>query len=137
MTAKQYLRQLSRLNKQIRAIEEELEERRTRLTSITAPVTGDKVQTSVHGDRFADMIAALADLDRTWEALKFEYELQRDKMVHEILDMDNELYREILRRHYIQEQKLIQVAAEMHYSYDWIRRLHGKALVAFAKKYLM
>lgn len=135
MTAKQYLRQLSRLRRHIEKLTEELTERRTRLEGTTMPL-GEKVQSSPTGDRFADMIAALADKDRTRTELIFAYEVQRDQIVDQILGLGVDIYEDLLFRRYVQEQTLEQIAVAMHYSYDRVRHLHGEALQFFTRKYL-
>ena len=135
MTAKQYLRQLSRLRRHIEKLTEEIEERRTRLESTTMPL-GEKVQSTPTGDRFADMVAALADKDRTRTELIFAYEVQRDQIVDEILGLGVDIYEDLLFRRYVQEETLEQIAVAMHYSYDRVRHLHGEALQFFTRKYL-
>ncbi len=135
MTAKQYLRQLSRLRRHIEKLTEEIEERRTRLESTTMPL-GEKVQSSPTGDRFADMVAALADKDRTRTELVFAYEFQRDQIGDEILGLGVDIYEDLLFRRYVQEETLEQIAVAMHYSYDRVRHLHGEALQFFTRKYL-
>ena len=135
MTAKQYLRQLSRLRRHIEKLTEELAERRTRLEGTTMPL-GEKVQSSPTGDRFADLVAALADKDRTRTELIFAYEVQRDQIVDQILDLGVDIYEDLLFRRYVQEETLEQIAVAMHYSYDRVRHLHGEALQFFTRKYL-
>lgn len=135
MTAKQYLRQLARLQLQISILSEEIETRRTRLTSTAAPALGDKVQSSPH-DVFADMMAALADKEVQQAELLFIYEEQRDKIVREILGMDNPTQAEVLYLRYVKGQRWDVIADAMHYNRQHVCRIHGNALVEFAKKYL-
>lgn len=135
MTAKQYLRQLWRLEQNIRILTEELETRRTSLTSTTAPVLGDRVQTSPGGDRFADLIAALADKEIRQEELLYQYKLMRAQILEQILELDNEMQVEVLRSRYLKRETLRKIAADNHYSYDRICHIHGEALLAFAAKH--
>lgn len=136
MTAKQYLRQLWRLQQNIRILTEEIEERRTQLTSTAVPTLGDKVQTSPGGDKFADMIAALADKEVYQEQLLYEYNLMRAEILGQIMALDNEMHVEVLRSRYLLRKQLKQIAKETNYSYDRICHIHGEALLAFYKKYL-
>lgn len=136
MTAKQYLRQLWRLQQNIRILTEEIEERRTQLTSTAVPTLGDKVQTSPGGDKFADMIAALADKEVYQEQLLYEYNIMRAEILGQIMALDNEMYVEVLRSRYLLRKQLKQIAKETNYSYDRICHIHGEALLAFSKKYL-
>ena len=136
MTAKQYLRQLSKLQHRIKILQEEIAERRTRLESTTAPVLGDRVQTSPGGDRFADAIAILADKDLQRQELVWIYENMRDKIVDQILELDNDTQQKVLYERYVHEKYLKDIAREMSYSYDRICHIHGEALISFARKHV-
>lgn len=135
MTAKQYLRQLSRIQQNIRILTEEIVMRRAKLTSITVTPSGDRVQVSTSGDRFADMMAALADKELQQESLIYEYQAMRDKIVDQILELENEIYSHVLYARYVQEWRWDVIANEMHYSREYICRIHGRALQAFSNKF--
>lgn len=136
MTAKQYLRQLSKLQQRINILKDEIDERRTRLESTTAPVLGDRVQTSPGGDRFADAIAILADKDLQRQNLIWIYEQQRDDIVDQILELDNVTQQKVLYERYVRERYLKDIARDMCYSYDRICHIHGEALISFARKHV-
>lgn len=136
MTAKQYLRQLARLQLNIKILSEELEERRTRLTSTAAPVLGDKVQTSPRGDAFAAAMAAIADRDIQRRELLYTYEELRDSIVAQIIAMPNPLQACVLYDRYVQNRTLVQIADATHYSYTRICHVHGQALADFFRLYL-
>lgn len=131
MTAKQYLRQLARLERNIQILSDEVEERRTRLTSAAMPPLHEKVQSSPQGDRFADMIAALADKDLQRQEQICIYEQLRDEIVDEILSLDNETHQAILYRRYVRQEPLRKIADDLHYEYKYLCRLHGLALLNF------
>lgn len=135
MTAKQYLKQLTRLRHQLEVLGMEIEERRTRLESTAAPQLGEKVQSSPKGDVFASMMAALADKELQQTELMFCYETQRNKIVDQILGMDNAIQGRVLYERYVQEKRWDVIAADMFYTRQHICRIHGNALVEFAKKY--
>lgn len=135
MTAKQHLLQIRKLNRRIYILSEEIEVRKARLTSITMPLGGEKVQTSVHGDRFADMIAALADKELQQESMLLIYQEMRDKIVEEILGIENELQQAVLYERYVNCCDWDQIARKLIFSKSHLYRIHGNALVAFTKKY--
>ncbi len=136
MTAKQYLRQLARLQLNIKILTEELEERRTRLTSTAAPVLGDKVQSTPKGDAFAAAMAAIADKDIQRQELVFIYEQQRDRIVGQIIELPNPLQARVLYDRYVRNRTLVQIADATHYSYTRICHVHGQALADFFRLYL-
>lgn len=134
MTAKQYLRQLTNLELNIRILSEEIEERRSRLTSTAAPILGDRVQTSPK-DVFASMMAALADKEVAQADLILIYEQKRDEIVSQILGLDDAVQGRVLYERYVQRKRWEVIADGMHYSIQRIFQIHGNALVEFARKY--
>ena len=60
----------------------------------------------------------------------------RYKITREIEKLPDERYRKILTLRYVEGKKLTDVAEEMSYDYDWVRKLHGRALMEFERRYL-
>ena len=135
MTVKQYLRQLSRIQQNIRILGEEIEVRRAKLTSTTVAPSGERVQASSSGDRFADMMAALADKELQQRDMLYGYMALRDKIVGQILELENETHSRILYERYVQEKRWETIAEELHYNRQHVCRIHGRALVKFAEKF--
>ena len=135
MTAKQYLRQIAQTELRIKRLTDEIEERRTKLTSMSMPVLGDKVQTSPGGDRFADMIASLADREHYLAEMIGIYRILRDDIVDQIFGLDDAVQGDVLYQRYVLKKQWQAIADEMHYSIQRIFQIHGNALVAFSKKY--
>ena len=136
MTAKQYLRQLSKIEQNIKILTDEIEERRTRLTSTAAPPLGDRVQSSPKGDVFASMMAALADKDIQRRDLIWTYEQLRDEMIDQILELDDATQSRVLYERYVKHKRWDAIAEDMHYTVQRIFQIHGNALVAFTIRYL-
>lgn len=135
MTAKQYLRQVRKAQLQIQRLTEEIEERRTAILSTSAPILGDRVQTSP-SDHFAAAMAKLIDIDMKRAEEVLDYEILKDRISEQVRTIEPELYRTVLYKRYINAKSLQQIAAEEGYSYDWICHVHGDALLAFARKWL-
>lgn len=136
MTAKQYLLQLPKLELNIKLLEAEIEERRTRLTSTSAPKLGDKVQSSTNGDAFATAIAILADKDLQRQEMIITYEVMRDKIVDQILELEDATQSKVLYERYVKRKRWDLIAEEMHFSIQRIFQIHGNALVNFSAKHL-
>lgn len=136
MTAKQYLLQLPKLELNIKLLEAEIEERRTRLTSTSAPKLGDKVQSSTSGDAFATAIAILADKDLQRQEMIITYEVMRDKIVDQILELEDATQSKVLYERYVKRKRWDLIAEEMHFSIQRIFQIHGNALVNFSAKHL-
>lgn len=135
MTAKQYLRQVRKAQLQIQRLTEEIEERRTAITSTAAPILGDRVQTSP-SDHFAAAMAQLMDLDMRRAEEMLDYLILKDKISAQVRSIEPELYQTVLYKRYINAMSLRKIAEEEGYSYDWICHVHGDALLAFSKKFL-
>jgi hypothetical protein len=135
MTAKEYLAQLRKLQRNISILHEEIERYRARLESTSAPLKPDKVQSSIKGDRFADAIAELADADLQRQELCLIYEALRDRIVKQILDVPVELWEAILYQYYVKGLSLWKIAEMEHYSYSYVRQEHRSALMFFELQY--
>lgn len=135
MTAKQYLRQVRKAQLQIQRLTEEIEERRTAITSTAAPILGDRVQTSP-SDHFAAAMAQLMDMDMRRAEEMLDYLILKDKISEQVRSIEPELYQTVLYKRYINAMSLRKIAEEEGYSYDWICHVHGDALLAFSKKFL-
>lgn len=135
MTAKQYLRQVRKAQLQIQRLSEEIEERRTAITSTAAPILGDRVQTSP-SDHFAAAMAQLMDMDMRRAEEMLDYLILKDKISEQVRSIEPEIYQTVLYKRYINAMSLRKIAEEEGYSYDWICHVHGDALLAFSKKFL-
>ena len=103
---------------------------------MSLPTLGDKVQTSPGGDRFADMIASLADRELYLAEMIDIYRALRDKIVDQIMDLDDAVQADVLYQRYVQGRQWQEIADATHYSIQRVFQIHGNALVAFNVKYL-
>ena len=117
---------------------EYIEEYKSSITNISIilsdmPRGSKKVQDSI-----AEKIATLYEsIDELLEKIKQENEKQAEILKQ--LDEVDQPYKLILEKVYIQGKNLVEVASEMHYTYEYIRRMNGYALNKFddicTKKY--
>lgn len=128
MTAKEYLRQLSRKDARINALVErqrrcrELAERRTAVYRDT-PGGGRRCSSSVE-----EYVAKIIDLEREIDRRIDEYVGLTREIEAAIDRIDDDRYRDILRFRYVNGWGWERIAREMHYELRWIYRLHGRAL---------
>lgn len=59
----------------------------------------------------------------------------RADLVLKITSMSDYRYIDVLYKRYIECKRFDTISVEMNYDYDWVRKLHTKALEAFAKEY--
>lgn len=136
MTAKEYLRQLRRLDRQLELLFREREELERAQTFLRSPqIEGDRVQTSPSGDppwmgyliKWEEMTNRIGE---KWNEL-IE---QKKVIVSQINDLTDSRYIDLLTKRYVEYKSFEKIAVEMNYTYDHVRRLHGWALQAFKQK---
>lgn len=129
MEAKEFLRQYQEALTDIRNLEAEAEEIESLAMSITASTDGERVQSSGRKDRMADLAAKAADLELEIMDMRTDALHKLQAVEKTIGKVNNKEYRQILHRKYIESNTWERIAVEMNYTYRWITRLHGKALV--------
>ncbi len=94
---------------------------------------GFKVQTSPQGDAMQVAVAEMAELDDEYQRLFQDYMLHRQKARGLISSINDTRLQNVLRLRYCAEMRLKDVADEMHYDYDYIKKLHVRALAECGK----
>ena len=135
MKTKDYLSQVSRLNKMINNKLSEISQLRELSVSISAIGNDEKVQTSPNFDKIGTAIAKIDELENNLDKMIDEYLVKRERIIAQIDTMEEESVYQILFSRYIEKKTFEKIATEMEYSWRQIVRLHGKALQQFEKKY--
>ena len=133
MDAKQYLGQISRLDRMIKNKMTELSQYRDLIYGLSAVVNEERVQTSPDFDKMSGKIAKILEMESKIDSLIDEYVEKKNLIVSQIDSMENETYYEILFARYIEKKTFEKIADEMSYSWRQIIRLHGRALQEFEK----
>lgn len=131
---KEYLRQLHRLELCIEQRQEELNRLRE-LIGCNAIDYGERVQTSPSADSIPNEVIRRAELEADISRKIERFLRLRHKIINEIQSLDNAVYVSILYKRYVEYKSLEEIAVEMNYSYIWIRKNHGKALLEFKRVY--
>nr|DAV17698.1 MAG TPA: Protein of unknown function (DUF1492) [Caudoviricetes sp.] len=131
MTAKEYLRQLKTLDCLIKAKELE-KERLDELTTKTSVNLSEKVQGGGSGGTENTIIKAL-ELEKQIESdIKRLCDL-RVRAIGLIDKLDNDKYRVVLSMYYVSNLTFEQIADNTGMTYQWIHKLHVRALKSFEK----
>ena len=93
----------------------------------------DKIQTSIDPDWLSRVMAEVVDGERELKDLKQEYLELQVKVENKINLLDYKLMRSILRMKYLDFKTLVDISADLGYSYDHIRRMHKKAVQQYKK----
>lgn len=133
MDTKQYLRQISRLDKMIKNKIIELYQLKELYTSISAIKNDEIVQTTPNFDKIGTAYAKICDKEKELDEIIDLYVDKKSVIISQIDQMDDETYYEILFSRYIERKTFEKIADEMSYSWRQIIRLHGIALKEFEK----
>lgn len=135
MTAKEYLSQAATLKRRIKQIEDRIEELRTEASSPKAiRYDKDMIQSSPSGDALANYMIRLDHEERKLIQLKERYLDIHEEIRHRILLVRPDLYADVLYMRYLEGKSLVDISEELLYSYIYVCKLHGRALLEFARK---
>ena len=137
--AKEYLLGLRRLDVRISQKISHLDYLRGMMESISGiDYEQERVRasTGTSGDgpfvrRIHDIMELETEINRDIETLAERHRV----MVAQILGMGNQTYSTLLHKRYVEHKSIRQIAAEMHYTYQYTRELHMQALKDFEKTY--
>lgn len=135
MTTKEYLGQISRLNRMINNKLTEIAQLKDMVVSISAPQSGDRVQTTPNFDKIGTKYAKIDEMERKIDGMVDELVDKKEKIIQQIDSMEDENTYNILFARYIEKKTFEMIATEMKYSWRQVVRLHGTALKQFEKKY--
>lgn len=125
MTTKQWLSRALRIDGEIYSLMETRDREKQKLTSITAKLTGDPVQTTHDPHKFDRLVELNAAIDKLIDnqlAIKTE-------IITSIGLLNKPIYRRILLLKYVDGMTLPAIAEAVHISQRHTERLHGRALV--------
>lgn len=135
MTTKEYLGQISRLNRMINNKLTEIAQLKDMAASISAPQIGERVQTTPNFDKIGTKYAKIDEMERKIDGMVDELVDKKEKIIQQIDSMEDENTYNILFARYIEKKTFEVIATEMKYSWRQVVRLHGTALKQFEKKY--
>lgn len=128
MTAKEYLSQIRKSNNQINNKLMEVSKLRQMATSITSALKDDVVQTSGSGDKLAETVSKIVDLENEINA-DIDKLVDTKKEVMAVIDTLKEPFCDLLYKRYLHYMTWEEIAVAMHYTYQWVCELHGRALL--------
>lgn len=132
MTAKQYLRKIRNLDKEVDSYLEQIEILTTQASKVTTTIKHGPAGTG-DVDKMAVQVAKIVDLkSKLDERLQKCIELKA-RAIMQIEMISDSRYKLVLTNYYLNKMTWEQVAVAMNCSYQWAHRLHGQALIEFQK----
>ena len=139
MTAKEYLKQVERMDKQIENLKDRMEEIWTSLTSITVDPSKEVVDGTKTPGMSDGLIEELNKLSKELGRRRLELIIKRGQIELQIQSLSKPIYIEILSRRWLDHIKLdqqIEMEGLAHgKDYSYICDLHRKALNEFGQKF--
>lgn len=135
MTAKQYLLQIERLDRNIQNTLSEIYQLRTLATNITVATDGERVQTSGERDRIGRIVASVVDKEKELQRAVDEYLAKKQKIIQQMNGLSRTNYYQVLYSKYVEYKTFNRIADEMGYSRRQVTRIHGDALAEFGRLY--
>lgn len=135
MTTKEYLGQISLLNRMINNKLTEIAQLKDMAASISSPQSGERVQTTPNFDKIGTKYAKIDEMERKIDCMVDELVDKKEKIIQQIDSMEDENTYNVLFARYIEKKTFEVIATEMKYSWRQVVRLHGTALKQFEKKY--
>lgn len=133
METKQYLNQISRLDRMINNKLSELAEVKTMAFGVTALNDGERVQTSGDKDRLGNAVAKIVDMEKEIDELVDKF-VDYKKEVLQILSMlKSQRHKQILFGKYFEYKSIYTIADELEMSDRGCKKAHKRALEEFEK----
>lgn len=120
VTPKKYLGQIEKYNNLISQKKAEKEALKRDVEGLTGTQYIEQMQKLEH--QIGSEIVKLAE--------------ERHRIIGEIQSLSNRRYVDVLHERYVELKTLMEIAVEKNYTYDYVKKLHGFALVEFGVRVL-
>lgn len=131
MQAKQYLKELKRLDT---CVNQKLQEKSALYTRTGTSWSGqERVQASGDAGRMPDLIQRIVSLEAEINRQIDTFVDLKHQMIDQIQALESETFVALLFKRYVEFKSLEQIAVEMHYTFPYVRKLHGYALREFQR----
>lgn len=135
MTTVEYLEQIFDIDDRAGFYLQEAQKWRELATSLSVSYDKEPVKSSGNKQKIESaMVNAVYYEDKAKEKIGDLME-RRDKIVGQIIDLEDRDSRDILYRYYVENKSTVDIADEIGYSLTHTRRKHRKALALFEKRY--
>lgn len=136
MYAKEYLLQVKDLKNEVQRQKEYIQRLRDTLDVSAVRYDKENVQGSSDHDKFSKVFAEIEEKEHELQKTEETYVEKRLLIMNQINNLDDEKYRTILNKLYIDFKSLKTAGSEMNFCYEYIRSVHVLALSAFESKFL-
>lgn len=136
ITAKKYLLQVRRKEAIITGLRSDRENLLQMLHTLGGGMEGERVQKSRSNDKFGSIFSKIDEKERLIDKKLKELIDFKVNVAEQISTLQDHRYIEILHKRYIQFLSFEQIAVDMGYSYRYVTKMHGYALLEFERSVL-
>ncbi len=134
MSAKQYLKRIRSLDKQVLAHLEQITAHRSLAAKVTSVLQeGPQSHSGHYEDRLANIVAKIVDLEEQLQKDLEEYINLKSKVIMQINSMEDGRLKLVLYHRYLNQKTWEDIACDLNCSTQWVHTLHGQALQEFEK----
>jgi DNA-directed RNA polymerase specialized sigma24 family protein len=130
MTAKDYLKDIRKLDLEIQTLQEQISLLRKNAEGLRAMELSDMPKGG-KGKDLSDYVAEIADLQMVCVQHVSELIMKKQEAIERIMSIDGSELRNVLLLRYIQCKEWDEIADKLQYNLRTIFRLHGEALKEF------
>ena len=127
MTKKEWLGRYNILKGDIERTENEIQRWRAKAESVTR-LLSDMPKGGQGRNQMEDAVCAIYELEQELSGRILESIAVRKEIAAAIDAVRNPVYRELLKRRYIDGDKWERIAVDMNYTFRHVTRMHGQAL---------
>lgn len=127
MTKKEFLNQYRNAEREIAIKLDEIVRLREMATKVTQVLTPDKVKGGMENRR-EESIAKIVDMEKEIGAAIDNLKKIREQVECAINAIPDANQRNVLRLRYLNGKTWEQIAVQLEFSYQWVCKLHGRAL---------
>ena len=135
MTAKQFLEQIWKKDFEINILQEDIDDLKSKMSSLCSPSLKEKVQVSSVNDRFSIFMIQIENMEQEITEKIDAYIDYRDKAVHMIKQLPDPEEASILYQWYIKKKKPKEIAMQIDRSTSTVWAKYRCALDSFEKMY--
>lgn len=132
MTAKDYLKDIRKLDLEIQTLQEQISLLRKNAEGLRAMELSDMPKGG-KGKDLSDYVAEIADLQMVCVRHVSELIMKKQEAIERIMSIDGSELRNVLLLRYIQCKEWDEIADKLQYNLRTIFRLHGEALKEFGE----
>lgn len=128
-----YFREIKLLEVKIEQKKKQLESIKEKVNSLSGPALSDVMgkKTNTYS-KLESLIPEYVDLENEIKNDLLIFEKQKAEIINSIHELDDHRFIQLLFKRYVEYKSYELIAVEMNYTYDYVRELHKKAIVAFS-----